>query len=476
MGGGDSGAVASKLSSGVTQIFSTNAAFAALKSDGSVVTWGSEWGGGDSSAVASKLTNVVAFANPFTDDRLVLDASPTITLAVSPNTGVTEDGSANLIYTFTRTGSTTSSLAVNYTVGGTATLGTDYTGIAATPATKSVTFAAGSPNTILTVDPTADTTIEPDETVALTIASGTGYSIGTTTAVVGTIKNADPRITLALAPATGVTEDGPANLIYTFSRTGPTTSPLTVNYIVTGTATLGTDYTGIAATPATKAITFAAGSATAAVTVNPTPDTTAETNETVTLQLTAGTGYSIVTTAAVSGTIRNDDVIGTAANNVLIGTADAEFIDGLAGADTLTGLAGADRFAFRFSHSSFTAPDRITDFTIDSDKIALLSATGSPLPLPTAFSRAANNPAATLLQLANRVFADANGALAGNQPLAPNAAALVQATHPAIAGTYLLINDSTAALNASNDLLINLTGHSGTLPAIGTIAVNRVFA
>jgi hypothetical protein len=236
---------------------------------------------------------------------------------------------------------------------------------------------------------------------------------------------------------------------------------------VTGTATLGTDYTGIAATPATKAITFAAGSATAAVTVNPTPDTTAETNETVTLQLTAGTGYSIVTTAAVSGTIRNDDVIGTAANNVLIGTADAEFIDG---------LAGADRFAFRFSHSSFTAPDRITDFTIDSDKIALLSATGSPLPLPTAFSRAANNPAATLLQLANRVFADANGALAGNQPLAPNAAALVQATHPAIAGTYLLINDSTAALNASNDLLINLTGHSGTLPAIGTIAVNRVFA
>ena len=38
------------------------------------------------------------------------------------------------------------------------------------------------------------------------------------------------------------------------------------------------------------------------------------------------------------------------------------------------------------------------------------------------------------------------------------------------------INDSTAALNASNDLLINLTGHSGTLPAIGTIAVNRVFA
>ena len=66
---------------------------------------------------------------------------------------------------------------MNYTVGGTATLGTDYTGIAATPATKSVTFAAGSATATVTVDPTADTTIEPDETVALTLATGSGYTI-----------------------------------------------------------------------------------------------------------------------------------------------------------------------------------------------------------------------------------------------------------------------------------------------------------
>jgi transposase len=61
---------------------------------------------------------------------------------------------------------------VNYTVGGTATLGTDYTGIAATPATKTVGFAAGSATAIVTVDPTTDTTIEPNETVELTL----GYS------------------------------------------------------------------------------------------------------------------------------------------------------------------------------------------------------------------------------------------------------------------------------------------------------------
>jgi hypothetical protein len=38
-----------------------------------------------------------------------------------------------------------------------------------------------------------------------------------------------------------------------------------------------------------------------------------------------------------------------------------------------------------------------------------------------------------------------------------------------------LINDNIAALNSSNDLLINLTGHSGTLPSLGTIAPNLAF-
>jgi hypothetical protein len=76
-------------------------------------------------------------------------------------------------------------------VGGTATLGTDYTGIAATPVTKTVIFAAGAAIATLTVDPTEEAEIEPEETVALTLAAGSGYSIGTTAAVVGTILNDD---------------------------------------------------------------------------------------------------------------------------------------------------------------------------------------------------------------------------------------------------------------------------------------------
>ena len=58
--GGDSSGVAGQLSSGVSQIFSSAGAYAALKEDGSVVTWGHDNYGGDSSTVASDLTSGVS--------------------------------------------------------------------------------------------------------------------------------------------------------------------------------------------------------------------------------------------------------------------------------------------------------------------------------------------------------------------------------------------------------------------------------
>jgi len=57
--GGDSSAVADDLSSGVAEIFSARNAFAALKDDGSVVTWGAATAGGDSSEVIGELSNGV---------------------------------------------------------------------------------------------------------------------------------------------------------------------------------------------------------------------------------------------------------------------------------------------------------------------------------------------------------------------------------------------------------------------------------
>ena len=161
-----------------------------------------------------------------------------LTLAVNPTAGTSEDGTANLVYTFSRTGSTAAALMVNYTVGGTAALGTDFIGIATTPATKTVTIAANSSTATVIVDPIADVEIEPDETVALTIASGNDYSIGTVSAVVGTFLNDDiavidlNRAPTALAlSATAFSENIPAgSLVASLSSSDPDTSPQSYSY------------------------------------------------------------------------------------------------------------------------------------------------------------------------------------------------------------------------------------------------------
>ena len=177
----------------------------------------------------------------------VIDEVTTIvTLAVSPGS-VTEDGTTNFVYTFTRTGATTDALTVNYTVGGTATFDTDYTQTGAasfTATTGTVTFAAGSDTATVTIDPTADTNVEDDETVTLNLAPGTGYAIGTTDAVVGIITNTDTDTdtpsnqaptNLALS-ATTVDENVPVNtVIGTFSTTDPDTGNSFTYSLVTGT-------------------------------------------------------------------------------------------------------------------------------------------------------------------------------------------------------------------------------------------------
>jgi hypothetical protein len=249
---------------------------------------------------------------PLPAASIVNNNIPVITLAVSP-ASVTEDGGTNLVYTFTRSGPTTGRLIVNYAVRGTATLGTDYTGIAATPAIKSVSFAVGSSTAKVIITPIADTTPEANETVILTLAAGRGYTIGTTSAVTGTITNDDvalPTITLGVSPAT-VLEDGAPNLVYTFTRNGATTAPLTINYTVGGTALFSSDYTqsGAASFAATTgSIAFAAGSSTAILTIDPTADSTPELNETIALTLIPNNSYTIGTTSAVTGTITNDDI------------------------------------------------------------------------------------------------------------------------------------------------------------------------
>ena len=126
--------------------------------------------------------------------KLVNDSSTEtlITLSLSPSR-VLEDGTNNLVYTFSRSGgSLTTALSVNYVISGTAASGSDYNTIA-----SNIIFAANSRTATLAINPIADALVEPDETIILTLELGPGYSIGTTSAVTGTITNDDIAIETA---------------------------------------------------------------------------------------------------------------------------------------------------------------------------------------------------------------------------------------------------------------------------------------
>ena len=156
-----------------------------------------------------------------------------VTVAVSP-ASVAEDGVANLVYTFTRSGITSGALTVNFSVGGTATFATDYTqsGAATFGATSgTVTFGAGISTATVTIDPTPDVLFEPNETVILTVTSGTGYNVASPSAATGTINNDDAGGgIIRFSSATYNTTESSGVVTITVERVGDTSAAATVDY------------------------------------------------------------------------------------------------------------------------------------------------------------------------------------------------------------------------------------------------------
>ena len=105
------------------------------------------------------------------------------------------------------------------------------------------------------------------------------------------------------ASTAAATEAGPQNGVFTISRTGTTSTPLTVLYSVTGTAAIGSDY---AALPGVA--TIQAGSSSATVAVAPIDDGIYESDESVILGIVADAGYSIGLSSSATVTIVSNDL------------------------------------------------------------------------------------------------------------------------------------------------------------------------
>ncbi len=197
------------------------------------------------------------------------------------------------------------------------------------------------------------------------------------------------------------------------------------------------------------------------------------------------TGAETITGSAgadsITGGAGADNITGGGGIDSITGGAGDDIITGGAGADVITGGAGADKFRFATIADITTSAnvDKITDFVTGSDKIAIqgdagASATLLGLTLVTATATAAVMNTAIADATSVATIADVYAALAtsldnttGHEFTGSTATAdglvarVVTFATGTAAGTYLVVNDSTAAFQATYDLVINLTGITG---------------
>ena len=216
--------------------------------------------------------------------------TPIVTVtATDPNAA--EAGFDTGRYTFTRVGDTSLALIVTFTTGGTATGGVDYTPSNSSPG--NITIPAGTTSLSRNVFPINDALAEGPETVIITLVDGAQYDLGASiTATVTIVDNGTipPPIVSVTALDPDASEVGPDPGTFRFTRVGNTTFAMTVRSTLSGTATLGADYTGFGFGGVVFVdVTFPAGSTTVDRVVTPIDDALVEGAETVIVTLINGT-------------------------------------------------------------------------------------------------------------------------------------------------------------------------------------------
>jgi len=226
---------------------------------------------------------------------------PTISIAdVSQNEA--NSGTSNMVFTVTMSAALNAPVTFNYaTSNGTATAGSDYVAASGT-----ATIPAGSTTLTIPVVINGDTTVETDETFVLTLSNLSANAVFTKNSATGTIKNDDvPPPTISVADVSqNEGNSGTSNMTFTVTLSAATTSPVTFAYATANvSATAGTDYVA-----ATGTATIPAGSTTVTIPVVINGDTTVESDETFTLNLSNLSSNATFARATATGTIKNDDV------------------------------------------------------------------------------------------------------------------------------------------------------------------------
>lgn len=243
-----------------------------------------------------KADNFILFDNV----RVVkLDAEPATVSVEATDAEASEPGSDTGAFTITRTGETTSPLAVNFSLSGSAEFGADYQTNA-----LFATIPPGSKSVIVSIKPLNDSKAEPTETVVLTLVGGTDYELRSSiSATVNLADDGDGNATVNLSTKRAAGYEAiPARVgQLDVILSSPAAASTIVNYTLAGTAVAGMDYLALPGS-----VTIPSGQTNALITITPINNNKMDSNRTVIVTLAAG---SYLLGPSTNGTIviRDDD-------------------------------------------------------------------------------------------------------------------------------------------------------------------------
>jgi len=230
--------------------------------------------------------------------------TPVVSFAAASSTAEEDAGTQNVVVNLSP--APQSGITLNYSVGGTATPGADFTRLSGTVAVSSGTRSVNIPVTI--IDDEID---DGGETVVLTLQGGTDYTLGKPSRHTFTIENDDPSpppppppptpvVSFAAAKSIAGEDSGTHNVAVSLAPAPQ--ADITLRYSVGGTAVSGSDY---AALSGTVAVPSGAGSVSIPVIII--DDSSHENSETIVLTLTTGSGYSLGSSRRHTLTITDND-------------------------------------------------------------------------------------------------------------------------------------------------------------------------
>ena len=285
------------------------------------------------------------------------DVAPLVSVAATDGAGTETIDGTDFTFTFSRTGSTSNPLTVNYSifpapVDGAAP-GVDF------PAqTGTITFAAGSSTAVLQFSAIDDAIIENTELFSVVVGVGAGYQVDFPNASAGgsiTDDDFTPAV-VSLTPATVETTEG-GSLAFTFTRSGGNlAAPLTINCVVNDGPPLGGASRAdgdFSYANGMQQLTFAAGQTVATITVLTNDDTNVESDESFPVLLAGGVDYTVdPVNNGSTGVIHDNEVVANPLISVVA-------TDGI-GTETVDGTD----FTFTFSRTGSTAAALTVNYTI----------------------------------------------------------------------------------------------------------------